>query len=145
MAESSNVQPDDLLVSGLVDNNPLYHKVDEFLCLRGCGYLLPQFKLNKIDDSIAHKCSDEILLQMGLLYGDLLSFHETFPKDQISTTTTTTTANYRYPTEEASAESELTDEEALVNNGHPSAGTSTDETDLREAADEFGQAEVENL
>ena len=35
--------------------------------------------LNKIDDNIANKCSDAKLLEMGLIYGDLLSFREFFP------------------------------------------------------------------
>ena len=45
-------------------------------------YLVPSFILHKIDDSIAHKCSDEKLLELGLLYGDILSFRQCFSDNQ---------------------------------------------------------------
>ena len=34
--------------------------------------------VNKIDDTIANKCTDTKLLELGLVYGDLLSFREVF-------------------------------------------------------------------
>lgn len=54
-------------------------------------YLISGFVVNKIDDTVASQCTDEKLLQLGLVYGDLLSFRKHFPgpKTEISDAKTT--------------------------------------------------------
>eukprot|EP00111_Clytia_hemisphaerica_P021927 TCONS_00064474-protein len=55
-----------------------FQKIEDFLQKRGCSHLLQHFVLQKIDDTVASFCDDKTLLDLGLLYGDLISFKQTF-------------------------------------------------------------------
>ena len=60
--------------------------MQQFLHDRSLDYLLSGFIVNKIDDSVCSKCSDSKLLELGLAYGDLLSFRSYFQLPESSTT-----------------------------------------------------------
>lgn len=52
--------------------------MESFLKSRNLEYLLPNFICLKIDDNVASNISDHKLLEMGLVYGDLLAFKQMF-------------------------------------------------------------------
>eukprot|EP00794_Sanderia_malayensis_P001314 gene1314-1460_t len=58
-----------------------FFQIQQFLESRNIDYLLPAFQVNKIDDDVATSCSDAKLLEIGLVYGDILSFRKKFNQD----------------------------------------------------------------
>uniref|UniRef100_A0A7M5X188 Uncharacterized protein n=1 Tax=Clytia hemisphaerica TaxID=252671 RepID=A0A7M5X188_9CNID len=64
-----------------------FQKIENFLQRRGCIHLLENFIVNKIDDTVAPFCDDKKLLDLGLLYGDLISFKQTFCESSSKVTT----------------------------------------------------------
>eukprot|EP00794_Sanderia_malayensis_P002665 gene2665-3082_t len=65
----------------VMDGMAGYAQIQQFLESRNIDYLLPAFQVNKIDDDVATSCSDAKLLEIGLVYGDILSFRKKFNQD----------------------------------------------------------------
>ncbi|XP_057300474.1 uncharacterized protein LOC130632632 [Hydractinia symbiolongicarpus] len=55
-----------------------FEKVKTFLESRGIEYLLNSFILNKIDDNVAPQVEQQKLVELGLAYGDILSYRLIF-------------------------------------------------------------------
>eukprot|EP00794_Sanderia_malayensis_P008359 gene8359-9259_t len=147
MAESSHVQPDDLLVSGLVDNNPLYHKLsptahadadNEPGELSAAAYeTTPELNLREARVRYFSRPSRRPLRYRHSTGSPTLSDYNGQPSTGTSTE------------EEAREEIESTEEDAVVNNVHPTeeASAEIESTDKEAlgATDEFGQAELERF
>ena len=52
--------------------------------MRNLSHLKNVFVINKIDDSIAEKVSDQNLLEFGLVYGDIIVYRQFFCVEQNS-------------------------------------------------------------
>eukprot|EP00794_Sanderia_malayensis_P021327 gene21327-23406_t len=133
MAESSHVQPDDLLVSGLVDNNPLYHKLsptahadadNEPGELSAAAYeTTPELNLREARVRYFSRPSRRPLRYRHSIGWPTLSDYNGQPsagtsteeeaREEIESTEEDSVVNNVHPTEEASAEIESTDKEAL--------------------------------
>ena len=46
--------------------------------------MINNFIVNKIDDTVAPRCEEKLLLDLGLIYGDILAFKETFSTSSTS-------------------------------------------------------------
>ncbi|XP_066913083.1 uncharacterized protein [Clytia hemisphaerica] len=57
-----------------------YQKIQEFLAKRNIQFLLETFLNNKIDDDIAPYVENSKLEELGLVYGDIAAFRDTFSR-----------------------------------------------------------------
>ena len=53
----------------------------QFLESRNLSYLLNSIILSKIDDAVAGDADTTKLMDLGLVYGDIISYRQTFPSD----------------------------------------------------------------
>ena len=59
--------------------------MNKFLKSRNLDYLLPSFICYKIDDFVAPKVAESKLLEIGLVYGDILAYKQIFVDPTVST------------------------------------------------------------
>ena len=62
--------------------NYFFFQIGQFLRSRNLDLLYNLFVVNKINDEIAHCVDTTKLLEIGLVYGDIIAFRQTFPSSE---------------------------------------------------------------